>query len=140
MLKAKTPLFNVLVCGPQIARDKILCQKLAAKFQLSTTVDQKKALKIITNKKIDLVVLEILTEDLEILQLISSQFPAIAIIVVNAGESKKVIARAFSYGARDVFAKPLDSELLVERLEGLLRSRNKKIGYNFFSRDRPPSR
>ena len=52
------------------------------------------------------------------------QFPDTVIIVVDGDQNRDVIAKAFSYGAKDAFRIPYKRALIVERVQALLSRRS----------------
>ena len=78
---------------------------------------------IMIKRPVDLVIVEVSKEhpaEVDLITRIKKQFPSTVIIVVDGDQDHEVIAKAFSYGAKDVFRKPYDRALIVERVKALL--------------------
>ncbi len=113
----------ILLCGPTLIQDETLQCLLKGKeklllarayFDLQTLVAG--------NEEINLVVFEIGPDyrtSLEILRKLLANPNSFKVIVID-GNSQEAIIEALHYGADDVFRRPYDRELLVERIEGLI--------------------
>ena len=78
---------------------------------------------IMVKKSVDLVVIEISQEhpaEVKLIKRMKKQFPDTIIIVIDGDGDWEVIARAFSYGAKDAFRKPYNRTLVVERVQARL--------------------
>jgi DNA-binding NtrC family response regulator len=58
------------------------------------------------------------------LSLIKDKYPGIKIIVIIESASTKVAAEILKAGASDIFPKPVDHDLLIDRIVALLSLKN----------------
>ena len=79
---------------------------------------------ILATSKVGVIVFELTQETLEdllILEAITQKHPELDIILIDGCGDRKVLARAFALGARDAFPAAYKSELLLERIEAIIR-------------------
>ncbi len=113
----------VLMSGRSLCGDQALygaLQKIAVVVKSSANSQIES---LMATRPVDLVVLEVSKEnpaEVELIKRMKKQFPHIIIIVVDGDQDREVIARAFSYGAKDAFRKPYKRDLMVERVQALL--------------------
>lgn len=113
----------IILSGHSISSDEEL---YAALQEIATVVkisDNYRLESLMTHNSVDLVMIEISEEnsaDLELIKRMKSRFPNTVIILIDGGEDREVIARAFSYGVKDAFRKPYNRALMVERAKVLL--------------------
>jgi DNA-binding response OmpR family regulator len=77
---------------------------------------------VIRGLKINIIILEVLNHDdleVEIIQRIKLKYPQVMIVLVD-GDSD-FTAQLIDSGITDVFSKPLNTSLLIERVIGLLK-------------------
>lgn len=116
---------KILLLGDELAKNRVLVSNLAAKhsFRVSAYSNYLNQIQAVEFMHVDLIVLEIgdsSGDELDWLRKVKRQAPSIKVIVVNSGRSIETVAKAFSYGAADFFRKPLDVNLLSERISSLL--------------------
>jgi len=114
----------VLISGPTIAHDEELTRKLQEITKTLRNLDNNRIESILSKRKVDLILLEIskdFASEIEMIGNIKSQFPNMEIILINGNGKVDVLAKAFSYGARDAFRKPYKIDLIVERVGALLK-------------------
>lgn len=117
---------SVLLAGERVSCDHTLKQRLG-KYCEVTAVNQLNLGKRVSEwKNLDLAVLELSSSDeseLENIQFLKKNQPLILILVIEGSGATDVVVKAFQLGAKDFFRKPYDSDLLGDRIEGLLRKR-----------------
>jgi DNA-binding response OmpR family regulator len=116
----------VLIAGPAIAADTALIKELQGHASVLKTRAYSEIAEMVEHTQVDLLLLEVATADrfaLSVIRNARSKAPDMAIILINGDGNREVIARAFTLGATDVFAKPYNRALLVERVWALLRQR-----------------
>ena len=113
----------VLISGQTIARDP----QLGAEIQKSAVViknsDNQEIFSILNNRKVELILFEIVNEHLsniELIKKIKSSFPEILILLIDGNGNRNLIAKAFENGVKDAFKKPYRYDLIEERVKGLL--------------------
>ena len=107
-----------LLCGDHVLDDAL--QKIADVVKSSAN-SQVEA--IMATRPVELVLFEVSQEhpaEVEIIKTLKQQFPNTVIIVIDGDGDREVIARAFSYGAKDAFRKPYKKALIVERVKAIL--------------------
>ncbi len=128
--------YCVLISGLTIAIDKKLGDELQKSAVVLKNQDNPQIESITTDKKVDLILLEISKanpSEVEIIKTIKSRHPRIEILLVDGDGDREVIARAFEYGAKDAFRKPYKRALIVERVRALIRKEVNKIFDIIFS-------
>lgn len=86
--------------------------------------DNARIMSILTNQEVDLILLEVLEGNDSELVLISSlthQFPELPIVVIDGNGDRHKLAQAFNCGAKDAFRRPYKCDLIIERVNALLR-------------------
>ena len=115
---------GVLISGPTISIDEPFIQELQNHAGILKCRLNNKIAAIFETAEIGVLVLEITADswsDLNIIKTIKRKFPNIEIILINGNDDQGVLAKAFALGAKDAFPKSYDRELLVERIQALLR-------------------
>lgn len=116
----------ILISGPNIAEDEGLVGELAKCSLVLRNSDYTQIESIIQNKKVDLILIEILNNtfrELELIKNIKHQFPNIPIVLINGNGNRDIIAEAFELGVKDAFRIPYKRTLIVERVNALLGER-----------------
>jgi len=115
---------KLLLCGHQIVDDKKLINPLKKKYELYIARNLQNCNKILAGKPISLIVFEFSNErqsQLKMLKLWKTKYANIIVIVVNGKKNVHSVVELFNAGASDVFPMPYNAELLVERVEALLK-------------------
>lgn len=116
---------RVLIHGPNISTDATLVKRLGGAVEPLGGLPPRKletALRERHNTTILLLEIEDAESfDLPILAMIRREFPEIYIILVDGSGDRKLLAKAFALGIKDAFPKPVKRDLLVERINILLR-------------------
>jgi PleD family two-component response regulator len=113
----------VLISGRSLVNDEELYAALQHIADVVKSSENNRAEAMVVKKSVNLVIFEISKEapaEAELIKRIKNQFPNIIIILVDGDGDREVIARAFSYGAKDAFRKPYNRALIVERVQALL--------------------
>lgn len=113
----------VLISGPT-SLDQGLLQELQKHATTLKCLQSSEIDAILESTEVTIVVLEITPDssvDLDIIKAIKNKLPKIEIILIDGSDDGKIRARAFALGARDAFPKSYNRELLVERIQALLR-------------------
>ena len=113
----------VLMSGRSLCNDQVLSDALQKIAVVVKSAANSQVEALMATKPVDLVILEISQEhlaDVDLIKHLKQQFPQTVIIVVDGDADREVIARAFSYGAKDAFRKPYNRALIVERVKVLL--------------------
>ncbi len=114
---------SVLISGPTIANDEDLVRKLQRIALVKLSLQNSRIETILSGKKVDLLLLEVLrenTSDTELIKKIKEGFPSLAIILIDGDTDRDVVARAFKYGVKDAFRKPYMCDLIAERVQAIL--------------------
>ena len=113
----------VLISGPTIASDNKLGDEIQKYAVVLTNSDNRQLFSILKEKKIELILFEIVKEnlaDIEFIREAKSDFPDILIILIDGIGNSNLIAKAFQYGVKDAFRKPYKYDLIKERVRVLL--------------------
>lgn len=114
-------IYSVLVSGPTVSQDMNLINSLKKNARVLRNGDNRKVESILSSEKIDVIILEISSEtpeDVEIIKYAKAQHRQLQFILID-GE-RELVAKAISYGVRDVFRKPYRGDLLSERVYALM--------------------
>ena len=114
---------SVLLLGDGISKNKSLLNTLKEKYSVIVSERNGSFRETFTKETIDLIIFELndpISEPLSVLRTIKQKQPSLKIIVVHNGNSVKVVAKAFQYGATDFFRTPVNISLLNERIDALI--------------------
>jgi DNA-binding response OmpR family regulator len=114
----------VLVSGRTIAHDQTLREELKEFAVVLTSDDNAQIESILSDNKIDLIILEIASanlQEVEVIRVVKTKYPDTEIVLVDGDANQEVVAQAFAYGAKDAFHKPFKICLIAERAHALLR-------------------
>lgn len=85
--------------------------------------DNRDIFSILDNRKVELILFEIVNEhlaDIDLIKKLKSKFPGIIILLIDGNGNRNLIAKAFENGAKDAFRKPYRYDLIEERVKALL--------------------
>ncbi len=114
--------FHICLAGPVVSNDWSLIQRLKTQNQITLVERMRLLSRNAVLKKVDLLVLDCSENrelGIELLSFLKKYYPSVNIVLVDGGFTQKQIAAAFQNGARDYFADPYDTNLLIERLDAL---------------------
>ena len=114
----------VLISGSTIAGDEELQNALQQSADVIKNSDNSQIESIIKKHKVDLILLEMLKgngSEIDLIKNLRFKFPKIAIVVIDGDGDQDKLAKVFHYGVKDAFRKPYKCDLIVERIEALLR-------------------
>ncbi len=116
---------GILVAGQTIAGDLDLLEALS-KISETIATGRPSAVEQTLQRTpgIRLILLEITRADFDagLLQRLRHDFPEVQILLINGAGDRDLLALAFSCGIKDAFLKPINRELLVERVAVLYRA------------------
>jgi PleD family two-component response regulator len=113
----------VLISGPTIARDPQMGAEIKKNAVVLKNSDNREIFSILNNRKVELILFEIVNEylaDIDLIKKIKAKFPGIIILLIDGNGNRNLIARAFKNGVKDAFKKPYRYDLIEERVKGLL--------------------
>ncbi len=90
--------------------------------QIITATSGEEAVEILQNKPIDLVITDLMMPGLsgiDVLEVAKRERPSTEVIVVTAYSSVESAVEAMQKGARDYLAKPINIDLLLEKVDNL---------------------
>ena len=114
---------GILIAGASIANDSRLVEAVA---QIAETMTEASAECVVTtlqvNPTIQLLLLEIDEANFgaALLQRLLREFPEVQVVCIDGDGDRDLLVEAFSLGAKDAFPKPINLELLTERVGALL--------------------
>jgi len=112
----------VVLSGPTVAKDKTLIKGLEETFLVLKNDDNDHIETLLRSRVVDLVLMEVSASNLSDIELIRNMkaiWRDLAIILVDA-TGRKLIAKAFEFGVKDVFKKPYKADLLAERSKSVI--------------------
>jgi DNA-binding response OmpR family regulator len=115
---------KLLLCGEHVSVDRRLIESLKFKYKLSYATNINDLDTILEEKTFSLILLELMgatKAELKIIQKIKSNYKSVILIVINNKKNVQNVVNLFNAGAVDVFPVPYNVELLVERVEALLK-------------------
>lgn len=118
---------KIILCGQTIALDTVLIQTLTEFSQLKVLINCRDLLTLSSGSDQELILWEIPASGkihLKELSLIKDKYPRLKIVVIIESTSTKVAAEILKAGASDIFPKPVDHDLLVDRIVALLSLKN----------------
>ena len=119
---------KIILCGETIALDKTLIQTLKEFCDVKVFFNCCDLLKLSLEDEQELVLWELSgasEQDLKEIALMKERYSDIKIIVINGGASTKIAAEILKAGASDLFPKPFDHDLLIDRVVALLSLKDK---------------
>lgn len=114
----------VLVSGPTITKDTYLIDGLKKAASVIKCPDLKSIEKLLAQNHVDLILMEILKDkysEVSIIKRLLSRNKDLKIVLINGNSDQEIIAKAFRYGVRDAFRMPYKVDLIVERIEALIK-------------------
>lgn len=122
---------KLLICGEQIIQDQKLFNLLREKVDVSFLPNANGLESAMQQRRIDLVLFELSKnwqEDLRQVQSVRERFSGIPFIIVDGGDAIKAVVESFRAGLEDYFKKPYNPVLLAERVEALLKRKDRMNG------------
>ena len=118
---------KIAVYGHSLLTNSILISKLNKKFRVFPCENLIQLLTVMENHLIKILLIEIGSngKELKALKEIHSISPNVRVIALGEEEPKEHLIKAFKYGSKDFFKMPLNSTLLFEKIEGIVK-RNKQ--------------
>ena len=118
-------MFNILVVDDD-KNTRLLMRAVleAEKYTVSTAEDGKKALEIMENEHIDLVIIDIMMPNMdgyEFTQTLRSTKNDLPILMISAKQLSSDRKKGFLAGIDDFMTKPIDEEEMLLRIKALLR-------------------
>ena len=118
-------MFNILVVDDD-KKTRLLMRAVleAGKYTVSTAEDGKKALEIMENEHIDLVIIDIMMPNMdgyEFTQTLRSTKNDLPILMISAKQLSSDRKKGFLAGIDDFMTKPIDEEEMLLRIKALLR-------------------
>ena len=117
---------RILLHGEQILLNQMFLEMLKKIALVIPMKSVENIQEIFSKQSIDLLVFESMEtweQDLKLLQVLKRNYPNLIIILIDGGESPENVIRCFKMGIDDYFKKPVDTVLLTERIEALLKSK-----------------
>ena len=114
--------------GQTLQTDVTLKNRLEENFEVYYCKNINHINHTIENKSIDLLLLEIGSngKELKILKELHTKWPKLSVISLGLEEPKEDLIKAFIYGSNDFYKIPLNIELLIERIEGIVKRNNER--------------
>jgi DNA-binding NtrC family response regulator len=114
---------KIILCGKTIVLDKTLIQTLQEFCDVKVFNNCCDLLNLSLKEGEKLILWElsgISKKQLKEITSVKERYSNIKIIVINGGASTKVAAEILKAGASDIFPKPFDNDLLIDRVVALL--------------------
>jgi len=127
MTKTEQHNLTVLVADDEIEFASTLVARLRLRnFQAAMTNSGKATLAAIEQKRPDVLVLDLKMPDLDGLEVLASlheKYPTLAVIILTGHGSFEAGRKGMELGAYDYIMKPVDLNLLLEKIEGAFQSK-----------------
>lgn len=118
-------MFDILIAEDDINLNYLISKFLKDNgFNIITSFDGKQALECIKNKKVDLLICDILMPKItgaELVKIVKKENPDLPVIILTALDTIEDKTICFENGADDYLTKPVNVEELVLRINALLR-------------------
>lgn len=118
-------MFNILVVDDDKKINQIYCSMLACNsFNTFSAFDGEKALSIVAENKIDLVISDIMMPGIdgyELTEQLREEYPEMPILMISAKENFEDKQRGFMMGTDDYMVKPINLNEMILRVNALLR-------------------
>lgn len=117
---------KILICGKNVVRRKTLLAALKKNHQIITIGNYLK-FDFSNIKQINLIIVELSSansENSEFLRELRLKSPKIIIIAIVDNGNIEHTADFFAAGATDIFPRPFQNSLLIQRIDGLLKHQN----------------
>jgi two-component system, NtrC family, response regulator AtoC len=115
---------NVLIVDDEIEICLSLKELLEANnYSALYTTEPERALELLQNNRVDLVLVDIRMPKLggiDLLKLIKSRFSSIPVIIISGHATIDTAVKAMKYGACNLFTKPIEFEALLHEIQNLL--------------------
>ncbi len=114
---------RIFIYGRDISSNEYVTSTLEAKYNVWRAENQTTLVNF-AGHHADLILFEMSKSrkrELNTLKTLKSLLPEVIILVIADKQPTKEVANILKYGATDIFPKPYDPHLLVERVEALLR-------------------
>jgi DNA-binding NtrC family response regulator len=128
------PKASVLIVDDEFAVRESFRMLLKSSYEIFAAPDGEEALKILKERKIDLITLDLYMpklsgiETLREIRKIDSEVPVIIITGYGTDKDQK---EALLYGARDFISKPFTTSKIISIIDGILGERIKQEGREF---------
>lgn len=114
---------KLAIYGKSFLTDTSLYNKLHEKFNVFFCKEVNQVWNTVEKETINVLLLKIGTngKELELLKELQDQYLNLHVISVGLEKPKEHLIKAFKYGSNDFFKMPLNADLLIERIEGIVR-------------------
>lgn len=119
---------GILIYGKSIAHNQYVIKNLEVKHTVRFADALPNLVNSATHQQTDLILFEMgrgSKQELNSLKTLISLLPEVVFLVILDNKATKEVAKILKYGVTDVFPKPYDPHLLVERVEALLKKNGK---------------
>ena len=99
-------------------------------YHVATAFNGKEALAVAAKEKPDLIILDIMMPDMDGMQVCDAvrKFSPVPILILSALDTPGTIAAALNAGADDYLVKPVACNMLLARIEQLIRRSHQEAG------------
>jgi DNA-binding NtrC family response regulator len=121
-----TPKSSVLIVDDEFGVRESLKMLLKSSYEIFAAPDGEKALKILKERKIDLITLDLNMPKLsgiETLREIRKMDGEVPVIIITGYGTQKDEKEALLYGAKDFISKPFNSSTIISVINGILEGR-----------------
>ncbi|RMF61053.1 MAG: response regulator [Calditrichaeota bacterium] len=115
---------EILIAGRSIANDTHLVEAISQIAEPVTQASPSGVEQTLQrNPTLRLLLLEIDRNDFNVglLRRLRRAFPHVQVVIIDGSVDRNLLAEAFSLGVKDAFPKPLNLDLLIERVAVLMR-------------------
>lgn len=115
---------RIFIYGRDISSNEYVTSTLEAKYNVWRAENQTTLVNFATGHHADLILFEMSKsrkKELNTLKTLKSLLPEVIILVIADKQPTKEVANILKHGATDIFPKPYDPHLLMDRVEALLK-------------------
>lgn len=129
----KSAKIEIAVYGQSLLTNSDLMRKLKKNYNVFACVSLGQIRQTIKSYTIRVLLLEIgmKGKELKILKEILDKNPRLRVITLGVEEPKEHLIKAFKYGSKDFFKMPLNVELLIERIENIVKRNQRQSTFIF---------
>jgi DNA-binding NtrC family response regulator len=125
----KSTKIEIAVYGQSMLTNSNLLTRLNRKFNVFPCTSLNQVRQILESASIKILLIEIGSngKELKILKEIHSSNPGVRVIALGDEEPKEHLIKAYKYGSKDFFKIPVNTALLIERVESIVKRNTQQL-------------
>jgi DNA-binding NtrC family response regulator len=120
---------EIAVYGQSLLSNSQLMSRLNKKFRVFQCENLIQLQSVMENHSIKILLIEIGSngKELKTLKVIHSSSPSVRVIALGDEEPKEHLIKAYKYGSKDFFKLPVNTALLIERVESIIKINTQQL-------------